>query len=118
MKASTEHQRIEPGPSRAWKPSGTRGVNANVQTSKEAVTNLAAHRLLVLPAALLSALVRLDAEAGAASAAGGLAAGAAGFLLVPEQLHQQLKLQTAGRLAPPPRPRPHLPSLSKTTGKL
>lgn len=82
----------------------------------EALTHLAAHRLLVLPAALLSALVGLDAEAGPASGAGGLTAGAAGFLLVLEQLHQQVKLQTAGRLAPPPSGNP--PSLSETPGKV
>lgn len=69
---------------------------------KEALTNLAADRLLVLFAALLSALVGLDAEAGPAAGSGGLAAGAAGCLLILEQLHQQVKLQTAGRLAPPP----------------
>lgn len=93
--------------------SATGGTHANAATSchpatgtkttQEHGTNLAAHRLLVLPAALLSALVGLDAEAGPASGAGGLAAGAVGFLLVLEQLHQQVKLQTAGRLVPPPR---------------
>lgn len=46
----------------------------------------------MLPA-LLSALVGLDAEAGAASGAGGLTRGAGGFLLVLEQLHEQLKLR-------------------------
>lgn len=90
--------------------SGTRGAEASLGTSgngnkvkKESGTNLAAHRLLVLLAALLSALVRLDAEAGPASGTRGVAAGAAGFLLVLEQLHQQVKLQTAGRLEALPR---------------
>lgn len=85
--------------------SRTRGTEASLETSgngnkdkKDCGTNLAAHRLLVLLAALLSALFGLDAEAGPASGTGGLAAGAAGFLLVLEQLHQQVKLQTAGRL--------------------
>lgn len=58
--------------------------------------HLAAHGLLVLLAALLSALVWFDAEPGAASGAGGLARGAGGFLLVLEQLHQQVELGTAG----------------------
>lgn len=115
MKASAEPQRMswaQGGPVNALF-SGARGTDANAaasfhpetgsKTTKEPGTHLAAHRLLVLPAALLSALVGLDAEAGPASGAGGLAAGAAGFLLVLEQLHQQVKLQTAGRLVPPPR---------------
>lgn len=54
---------------------------------------LAAHGLLVLPAALLSALVGLDAEAGPASGAVGRTGGARDFLLVMEQLHKQLKLR-------------------------
>lgn len=103
--------------------SGTRGTEASPETSgngnkdkKECGTNLAAHRLLVLLAALLSALVGLDAEAGPASGTGGLAAGAAGFLLVLEQLHQQVKLQTAGRLEALPRSCRNLLPLSRTTG--
>lgn len=60
--------------------------------------NLAADGLLMLPAALLSALVGLDAEAGPASGAGGLTGGAGGFLLILEQLHQQFKLWSTGRL--------------------
>lgn len=60
--------------------------------------NLAADGLLMLPAALLSALVGLDAEAGPASGAGGLTGGAGGFLLILEQLHEQFKLWSTGRL--------------------
>lgn len=60
--------------------------------------HLAADGLLVLPAALLSALVGFDAEAGAASGAGGLTGGTGGFLLILEQLHQQFKLWSTGRL--------------------
>lgn len=60
--------------------------------------NLAADGLLVLPAALLSALVGFDAEAGPASGAGGMAGGAGGFLLILEQLHEQFKLWSTGRL--------------------
>lgn len=52
----------------------------------------------MLLAALLSALVRFDAEAGPASGAVGLTSGASGFLLVLEQLHQQVKLGTAVHL--------------------
>lgn len=60
--------------------------------------NLAADGLLVLLAALLSALVGLNAETGPAPGAGGLASGAGGFLLILEQLHQQVKLGTAVHL--------------------
>lgn len=62
------------------------------------VINLAADGLLVLPAALFSALVGFDAEAGPASGAGGLTGGTGGFLLILEQLHEQLKLWSTGRL--------------------
>lgn len=62
-------------------------------------TNLAADSLLVLLAALVSALrSRFDAEAGPASAASDLTSGAGGFPLVLEQLHQQVKLGTAAHL--------------------
>lgn len=54
--------------------------------------NLAADGLLVILAALLSALVGLNAETGPAPSAGGLASGAGGLLLILEQLHQQVKL--------------------------
>ena len=57
--------------------------------------NLAADSLLVLLAALLSALVRFDAEAGPASGAGNLTSGAGSFLLILEELHQQVKLGKA-----------------------
>lgn len=63
--------------------------------SEEKGLNLAANGLLVLLAALLSALVRFDAEAGPASCPGDLTSGTGGFLLVLEQLHQQVKLGTA-----------------------
>lgn len=49
----------------------------------------------MLLAALLPALVGFDAEAGPASGAWDLTGGADGFLLVVEQLHQQVKLGTA-----------------------
>lgn len=62
------------------------------------VINLAADGLLVLPAALLSALDGFDAEAGPASGTRGLTSGAGGFLFILEQLHEQFKLWTAGRL--------------------
>lgn len=68
------------------------------EQSEEDLMDLAADGLLVLPAALLSALVGFDAEAGPASGAGGVTCGAGGFLLVVEQLHKQFKLRTAGRL--------------------
>ena len=57
--------------------------------------NLAADGLLVLLAALLSALVRFDAEAGPATGSWDLTGGAGSFLLVMEQLHQQVELGTA-----------------------
>lgn len=60
--------------------------------------NLAADGLLVLPTALLSALVGLNAETGPTPGAGSLASGAGGFLLILEQLHQQVKLGTAVHL--------------------
>ena len=41
----------------------------------------------MLLAALLSALVRFDAEAGPASGAGNLTSGAGSFLLILEELH-------------------------------
>lgn len=68
------------------------------ENTEEKYINLAADCLLVLLAALLSALVRFDAEAGPASGAVGLTSGAGGFLLVLEQLHQQFKLGTAVHL--------------------
>ena len=49
----------------------------------------------MLLAALLSALVRFDAEAGSATSSWDLTSGAGSFLLVMEQLHQQVELQTA-----------------------
>lgn len=60
--------------------------------------NLAADGLLVLLAAFVSTLVGLDAQTGAAPGARGLAGGAGGFLLILEQLHQQVKLGTAAHL--------------------
>lgn len=54
--------------------------------------NLAADGLLVLLAALVSALVRFDAQAGSTSGSGDLTSGAGGFLLILEQLHQQVEL--------------------------
>lgn len=60
--------------------------------------NLAADGLLVLLAAFVSTLVRLDAQSGTAPGAWGLAGGAGGFLLILEQLHQQVELETAARL--------------------
>lgn len=49
----------------------------------------------MLLAALLSALVGFNAEAGPASGALDLTGGAGGFLLVLKQLHQQVKLGRA-----------------------
>lgn len=63
--------------------------------SEEKGINLTADGLLVLLAALLSALVGFDAEAGPASRPGDLTSGTGGFLLVLEELHQQVKLGTA-----------------------
>lgn len=63
--------------------------------SEEKRIHLAANGLLVLLAALLSALVRFDAEAGPAPCPGDLTRGTGGFLLVLEELHQQVKLGTA-----------------------
>lgn len=60
--------------------------------------NLTANGLLVLLAALLSALVGFDAEAGPASCPGDLTSGTGGFLLVLEELHQQVKLGTAAHI--------------------
>lgn len=52
----------------------------------------------MLLAALLTALLRFDAEARPASGAGDLTSGTDGFLPVVEQLHQQGKLGKAARL--------------------
>lgn len=51
----------------------------------------------MLLAALFSALVGFDAEAGPASRAWDLTGGAGSFFLIMEQLHQQGKLGTAAR---------------------
>lgn len=58
-------------------------------------TNLAADSLLVLLAARITALVRFDTEAGSASCARDVTGRAGGFLLVLEQLHQEVKLGIA-----------------------
>lgn len=57
--------------------------------------HLAADCLLVVLAALFSALVRFDAEAGPAPGARDLTRGTGCFLLILKQLHQQVKLGTA-----------------------
>lgn len=49
----------------------------------------------MLLAALMFAFVGFDAEAGPASGTRGLTGGAGGFLLIMEELHQQVKLGIA-----------------------
>lgn len=61
-------------------------------------THLTAHCLLVLLAARVPALVRFDAEAGPAPGTGHLTGGGGRLLLILEQLHQQVELETAARL--------------------
>lgn len=67
-------------------------------TNSRGDSDLTADGLLVLFAARVPALVGFDAEAGAASGSGDLTGGTRRFLLVLEQLHQQLKLKTAAHL--------------------
>lgn len=73
-------------------------VNYSLKPERNHLQNLAADGLLVLLAAFVSTLVRLDAQTGAAPGARGLAGGAGGFLFVLEQLHQQVELETGATL--------------------
>lgn len=68
------------------------------QKQENTVENLAADGLLVLLAAFVSTFAWLNAQTGATPGARGLAGGAGGLLFILEQLHQQVKLETAANL--------------------